>query len=395
MQRLLSPLTAPGESVLSQRRRRRTLSAAAASVTSTAAAAAAEPLTAPTVHSWRWRGHEVHFQSSGDSGPPLVLLPGFGVGAFHYRAQLDELSAKHRVFAIDLLGQGESWPAETEGLAFGPELWADQVRDFIDQVVGEPAFVAGNSLGGYVATLLAATTPDRVRGVILFNASPFWSSAPNPVTEPERAERMPWDGKLPAPWFVRLLLSLWWRMLRTPAVLRALLSMVYADSSAVDDTLIHNILKPTKRKGAADIFCSVFFSPRTELSFNDMLDRCRENRTPLLLLYGEQDPWVVPLWGQRLKRRVPDAVYLELQNSGHCPHHETPAAVNAMVASFIEATVSGGKMAQLPPLGESWTEPQSGIRVTHCTGEPRTAFEKADAAAAARVEKLLTKELEE
>jgi pimeloyl-ACP methyl ester carboxylesterase len=39
---------------------------------------------------------------------------------------------------------------------------------------------------------------------------------------------------------------------------------------------------------------------------------------------GRDDPWVVPIWGQRLKRRLPEAQYLELAPAGHCPHHEAP-----------------------------------------------------------------------
>lgn len=37
----------------------------------------------------------------------------------------------------------------------------------------------------------------------------------------------------------------------------------------------------------------------------------------MLLLYGKEDPWVRPLWGQRLKRRLPEAMYLELSPAGY------------------------------------------------------------------------------
>ena len=45
------------------------------------------------------------------------------------------------------------------------------------------------------------------------------------------------------------------------------------------------------------------------------------------LCYGREDPWVVPLWGQRLKRVIKNATYYELSPSGHCPNDETPEAV--------------------------------------------------------------------
>lgn len=46
---------------------------------------------------------------------------------------------------------------------------------FINEVIGEPAFVAGNSLGGYIAANLAANYPRAVLGLALMNATPFWA----------------------------------------------------------------------------------------------------------------------------------------------------------------------------------------------------------------------------
>lgn len=45
---------------------------------------------------------------------------------------------------------------------------------------------------------------------------------------------------------------------------------------------------------------------------------------PMCMIYGKEDPWVVPFWGQRAKQRNPDAIYYELSPAGHCPHHEAP-----------------------------------------------------------------------
>ncbi|XP_026415840.1 uncharacterized protein LOC113311210 [Papaver somniferum] len=44
--------------------------------------------------------------------PALLLLPGFGVGSFHYEKQLKDLGQKYRVYALDFLGQGMSLPTE-------------------------------------------------------------------------------------------------------------------------------------------------------------------------------------------------------------------------------------------------------------------------------------------
>lgn len=39
------------------------------------------------------------------------------------------------------------------------------------QVIGEPAVVAGNSLGGYASLATAVKYPDTVKGVVLLNAA--------------------------------------------------------------------------------------------------------------------------------------------------------------------------------------------------------------------------------
>lgn len=43
----------------------------------------------------------------GSTGPPLLLVHGFGVGAWHWEKNIEVLANQgYRVFAVDLLGQG-------------------------------------------------------------------------------------------------------------------------------------------------------------------------------------------------------------------------------------------------------------------------------------------------
>ena len=133
---------------LQLRSRLRPLRAAAAAAAAAADEALGPPRYGPRDAFWEWPGiGQVHYERAGTTGPPLLLLPGFGVGSFHFRAQVDALSKTHRVYAMDFCGQGDSWPTEADGLQFSAELWARQTQAFIEAVIGEPAFIAGNSLG--------------------------------------------------------------------------------------------------------------------------------------------------------------------------------------------------------------------------------------------------------
>jgi hypothetical protein len=62
------------------------------------------------------------------------------------------------------------------------------------------------------------------------------------------------------------------------------------------DALLHPSAPPTtNRAGAIDAFASIVLSPKTKASFDDNLRRLA---CPVLLCYGQADPWVVPMWGQ-------------------------------------------------------------------------------------------------
>ena len=174
---------------------------------------------------YAWRGHRVHFERGGCdpsvATKHVVFLHGFGVGTFHYERQLADLGAlvdaetgddddgdpdgrsTTCVWALDFVGQGASWPcddtdeglryvneagAAPEGFRYSVDTWRDQVVHFLTTVVRPDdggAYLAGNSLGGYVAAVVAATETETntpralVKGLLLLNATPFWAFAPN------------------------------------------------------------------------------------------------------------------------------------------------------------------------------------------------------------------------
>lgn len=149
---------------------------------------------------------------------------------------MEALSATHRVFALDILGQGRSWPAEygSEGavddgerLRYSADTWVRMLRDFVLHVVGEPVVLVGNSLGGFLATHLASAHPEVCRGLVLLNATPFWGFLPpekaktDAEAEADAAPRASWlwDGAVPAPGPLKAVIQrLWWDQLRRPEV---------------------------------------------------------------------------------------------------------------------------------------------------------------------------------
>ncbi|XP_044489505.1 pheophytinase, chloroplastic-like [Mangifera indica] len=332
---------------------------------------------------WEWKPKlTVHYEKAGCenvNSPPVLFLPGFGVGTFHYEKQLKDLGREYRVWAIDFLGQGMSLPFEDptarseEGvtterkdkvwgfgddaepwaseLVFSMDLWRDQVRYFIEEVIREPVYVVGNSLGGFVAVYFAACNPQLVKGVTLLNATPFWGFLPNPVKSPRLAKIFPWSGTFPLPANVRKLTELIWQKISDPQSIAEVLKQVYADHSTNVDKVFSCILETTEHPAAAASFASIMFAPQGQLSFREALSGCQMNDVPICLMYGKEDPWVKPIWGLKVKRQLPEAPYYELSPAGHCPHDEVPEVVNYLLHGWIKNLESKGLIA-LPLLDD-------------------------------------------
>ena len=65
-----------------------------------------------------------------------------------------------------------------------------------------------------------------------------------------------------------------------------------------------------------------------------------ELKVPLLLLWGEKDPWIVSKTGDRVQAeataRGVDVRRVSV-DAGHCPQDEAPAAVNAGLLDFAKS----------------------------------------------------------
>lgn len=150
-----------------------------------------------------------------------------------------------------------------------------------------------------------------------------------------------------------------WQKISDPNSIAEILKQVYVDHSTKVDNVFSRILETTQHPAAAASFASIMFAPQGQLSFWEALSRwvmlrylkyttpsvllngvpcicicrCQESSVPISLMYGKEDPWVRPVWGLQVKRRVPETPYYEISPAGHCPHDEVPEV--CLFISFI------------------------------------------------------------
>jgi len=95
----------------------------------------------------------------------LLLIHGAGVSARTWVQQLRGLADVVRPIAIDLPGRRESDAASDPTLA----TYAELIYEALRRLHSGPAFVAGHSLGGAVAQVLAERHPEVVKGLVLIS----------------------------------------------------------------------------------------------------------------------------------------------------------------------------------------------------------------------------------
>ncbi|NES81680.1 MAG: alpha/beta fold hydrolase [Moorea sp. SIO2B7] len=274
---------------------------------------------------WTWRGHSIYYVKAGDrqtGRPPLLLIHAFGASTDHWRKNIAQLKQEFEVWAIDLLGCGRS---NKPDLQYTGNLWRDQVHDFITEVIGQPVMLVGHSLGGYVALYVAVQHPSSAKGLILLNSAGVFSDI-QPKKQSLFAKIR--NAIFSQPWVIYLLFQYW----RRPSMLRKILKKTYLEHNAVTDDLVENIYRPACDKGAAKVFVSVAKIKTPPGEKIDVL--LKKLNFPLLLLWGEGDPWI----NTRKKGATFRQYYSNLKEhylqAGHCPHDELPEQVNELISSW-------------------------------------------------------------
>jgi pimeloyl-ACP methyl ester carboxylesterase len=108
-------------------------------------------------------GVEIAYVARGAGATALVLIHGGMADHTFWHNQLDGLSDRFQVVALDLGGHGESGRNRA---VWSIPAWAQDVRAVVDALHLRRVVLVGNSLGGPVALEAAALLPGRVLGVV-------------------------------------------------------------------------------------------------------------------------------------------------------------------------------------------------------------------------------------
>ena len=263
----------------------------------------------------------VHYLDFGGDGKPLVMVHGLGGNALNWMGVGPELAKTNHALALDLAGFGRT-PLFHRSASVGAN--AELVHSFIEDVVGEPVELMGNSMGGHIAILVAAAHPRWVSEMILVDpAIPGVH-----VRRPEPA-MLGAIAALSIPGLAQNLLERRVRELGPERLVRETLALVAADPSRVDPSIVDAHVQLTRERGDLGRQNGRAFLQATRSIGLRMADprfwaRVAQVKAPTLGIHGELDR-VIPLAAAReLARRRPDWTLTVLDGVGHVPMMEAP-----------------------------------------------------------------------
>ena len=286
---------------------------------------------------WKWRDYDINYIEMGDkSKPALVLIHGFGASSYHWRYNIPVLARDYHVFAFCKLGFGLSSKPITD---YSAEIWRDQTVDFLKEVVKKPATLAGNSLGGFTSLYTAATEEAKsmVNGVVLLNGAGRFRDPSVDYSQPEE-EPNPIVKSIQTA-IQRLVISLSFVVTKQPLRIEQVLKQVYPTNEMnVDSELVESIRYPSLDSNASEVFYRVITKNGSGPSvFVD--DLLKEMECPLLLCWGEKDPWIRPEAADKVQKLYEQSQRVSI-DAGHCPHDEAPDAVNKAILDFMKISAN-------------------------------------------------------
>ena len=250
----------------------------------------------------------LHVEERGD-GETLLLHQGLGQGSWAWRYSAPVFAQRFRTIVFDTRGTGRSYVPDA------PYGIGDLAKDAAEILDGRAAYVAGFSMGGYVALTLALRRPELVRSLVLAGTG---AGGPNRVPRPDHV-REAFDAAL-----------------RMPAEEARRATMPYtfspgwadANPERFEEILAATLEHPTSRRTIAAHMdaCYRFYDEALEVE---------RIEAPALVIHGTEDLIVPTENGRELSRRLPNAHYVELPGRGHNLMLQDPETFNELVLEFL------------------------------------------------------------
>ncbi|MEA2433629.1 MAG: hypothetical protein QOG54_1086 [Actinomycetota bacterium] len=274
----------------------------------------------------------VHFVDYGGEGPPIVLVHGLGGSSENWLGVGPELAKVGQVRALDLAGFGRTPLTATRGCSISENVTL--LDRFLDEVVGEPAVLVGNSMGAMISTFETAQRPDRVAALVLVDSAvPYPEGTPiDPVVEMTFTTYADPNGEDLVQAFVE-------RMSPEETVRTGMALSCYDVARVAPEIVAAHVQLQVERREMHWANRALVEAARSLMDTNTLDERHYEAikaiTTPTLMIHGEHDRLIPLAAALAVAGLRSDWDIRILDGAGHAPHLEDPLRVAGEISRWL------------------------------------------------------------
>jgi 3-oxoadipate enol-lactonase len=226
---------------------------------------------------------------------PLVLIHGYPLDRTTWNEVVSLLETDFDLIIPDLRGMGQSDAGDKTYIV--AELASD-IAGLLDHLKVQKAFIAGHSMGGYVALAFTRAYPNRVRGLGMISSQVL-------ADPPERKEGRYKTAKDVEEKGISV-------------VVDSMTTKLSADTRI--QSFVREVMQRQKPAG-------VIGSLKAMAERDDSSDLFKSFKFPVVIMHGNADALIPVERGREMKAALPSAHYAELKGAGHMSMMENPKAV--------------------------------------------------------------------
>jgi pimeloyl-ACP methyl ester carboxylesterase len=255
------------------------------------------------------------------TGPPVILIHGFGGSMWQWEHQQHALSQQFRIVTLDLPGSGLSDKPDIDYL---PNQMLNFCVGFMDALQIPKATLVGNSMGAGLAIGMTLTHPTHVDKLVLIGGLP--SDVMAKLTS--RSFRQALESRAPS-WLVSF--GNW---LFGGLVTDSVLKEIVHDHRLLTPAVIERSNSNRRRPGVVKPILAMRNSlPSWEADFAPHLSSITH---PTMIIWGERDRVFPMAVGEELHHRIRGSQFVRIPDAGHMPQWERPDLVNRSLIAYIQ-----------------------------------------------------------
>jgi len=262
-------------------------------------------------------GMPVHYIIEGklDDSLPIVFIHGTSASLHTWDTLSSLLKANKKIIRFDLPAFGLTGPNPLNQYSF------NFYNQFIDQLLLKlnvtKCIVAGNSLGGSIAWNYAIASPNKVKQLILLDASGY----------PKKDEKGSLGFKLAAIPVLNQAL----KHISPISLIRKSLEDAFYNKKLVSEYMVRQYHDLLLREGNRSAILELFQHP-----MKPDATKIKTITQPTLIIWGKEDQLISYTNAALFKQDIQDSRVLVLDKVGHIPMEEAPNQVAAAIIEFIK-----------------------------------------------------------